>query len=156
MPDCLRELRSLSVHGEEDVTSSTHPVRKGQRYKRLLLGLVGFGVVALFVGIGIGQNFAGLVVYAAAALGATGLTLYGQFSESVTLLDERDRRLHERASNAVVSLFSYVGLPTVVVLYLLDATGRYVIGPTVWGAIYAFSAFFLLWGAVYMVFRLRS
>ncbi|WP_246987515.1 DUF2178 domain-containing protein [Halorientalis marina] len=135
--------------------SSTHPVRKGQRYKRLLLGLVAFGVVALFVGIGIVQNFAGLVVYAA-ALGATGLTLYGQFSESITFSDERERRLNERASNAVVSLFSYVGLPTVVVLYLLDATGRYVVGPTVWGAIYAFSAFYLLWNAVYVAFRVRS
>jgi len=136
--------------------SPTHPVRKGQQYKRALLGLVAIGVVAMFVGVEVGRNFAGLVVYSVAALGAVALTLYGQFSDSVTLMDERDRRLHERASNAVVSLFSYVGVPTVVALYLLDATGRFVIGPTIWGAIYGFSAFYLLWGVVYVAFRLRT
>ena len=133
-----------------------HPIRRGQTYKRLMLGLVAVGVVALFVGIGIGQQLAGLVVYALGALGALVVTLYAQFSESVTFLDERDQRLHERASNATVSVVSYVGLPTIVVLYLLDATGRYVIPPMVWGGIYALSAFYLLWGVVYLGLRYRT
>ena len=136
--------------------SSTHPIEKGQRYKRFLFGLVAVGVVALFVGIEVGQNFAGLVVYSVASFGVVALSLYGQFSDSVTYFDERDQELNERASHIAVSLVSYIGLPTIVVLYLLDATGRFVIGPTVWGAIFAFSGFYLLWGALYTAVRFRS
>lgn len=133
-----------------------HPVRRGQKYKRLLLGLVAVGVLALFVGVGMDQRLAGLVVYAVGALGTLIVTLYAQFSDSVTFLDERDQRLHERASNTTISVVSYVGLPTIVVLYLLDATGRYVIPPIVWGGIYALSGFYLLWGVVYLGFRYRT
>lgn len=121
-----------------------------------MLGLVAVGVVALFVGIEIDRRLAGLIVYAVGALGALAVTLYAQFSDSITFMDERDRRLHERASNVTVSVVSYVGLPTIVALYLLDATGRYAIPPTVWGGIYALSAFYLLWGVVYLGLRYRT
>jgi uncharacterized membrane protein len=133
-----------------------HPVRRGQKYKRLLLGLVAVGVVALIGGMVIDQHLAGLVVYAVGALGALAVTLYGQFSDSITFMDERDQRLHERASNATVSVVSYVGLPTVVALYLLDATGRFEIGPALWGGIWTLSGFYLLWGVVYLGLRYRS
>jgi uncharacterized membrane protein len=136
--------------------TATHPANRGQHYKRLTIVLVAIGMASLLIGIEIGRNLAGLVGYAVCVLGILVVTLYGQFSDSVTLMDERERRLHERASNATVSLVSYVGLPSVVTLYLLDATGRYVIGPTLWGTIWALSAFYLLWGGVYTLFRLRS
>jgi len=121
-----------------------------------MLGLVVIGVASLFVGIETERRLAGLSVYALTALATLALTLYGQASDRVTMLDERDRRLHERASHTVVSVVSYAGLPAVVALYLLDATGRYIIGPTVWGVIYGFSAFYLVWGVVYLYHRSRS
>ena len=136
--------------------STTHPIRRGKKYKRLLLGLVAVGVVAFVGGIAIDQYLAGLVVYAVGALGAIAITLYGQFSDSITFLDERDRQFHEQASHTTISLVSNVGLPTIVVLYLLDATGRYAISPTVWGGIVTLSGFYLLWGGVYLYYRYRG
>lgn len=136
--------------------TATHPARRGQQYKRALLGLVAVGVVAIFVGAEVDQYLAGLVVYGVAAVGAVGLCLYAQFSDAVTFLDERDRRLHERASHTAVSVVSYVGVPSIVALYLLDATGRFEIPPAAEGAIWAFSAFYLAWGAVYLAYRYRS
>lgn len=136
--------------------TTTHPARRGQQYKRALLALVAIGVVAVFVGAEVDRYLAGLVVYAVAAVGAVGLCLYAQFSDTVTFLDERDRRLHERASHTVVSLLSYVGVPAIVGLSLLDATRRFEIPPAAEGAIWTFSGFYLAWGVVYLAYRYRS
>jgi len=138
------------------MTTQQTPIQRGQKYKRLMLGLVAIGVVAFLGGMAIDQYLAGLIVYAVGALGAIVITLYAQFSDSITFLDERDQRLHERASHATVSVVSNVGLPTIVVLYLLDATGRYAIPSTVWGGILTLSAFYLLWGVVYVYYRYQG
>jgi uncharacterized membrane protein len=136
--------------------SSTHPVQRGQRYRRALVALTVVGVGSFFVGAQFDQFLAGLVVYAIAALGLVLVSLYAQFSDHVQLMDERDRRLHEQASHAVVNVFAYVGIPTFVGIFLLDATGRYPMGPTVTGVLYAFSAFYLVWGLAYVSYRYRS
>ncbi|AQL41832.1 hypothetical protein BV210_03480 [Halorientalis sp. IM1011] len=134
----------------------THPIRRGQKYKRVMLGFVAIGVLAFFAGMLIDQYLAGLIVYAVGAMGALVVTVYAEFSDAITFLDERDQRLHERASHATVSAVSYVALPIIVALYLLDAIGQYDIPPVVWGGIWVLSAFYLLWGAVYTVYRYRT
>jgi len=137
-------------------TTTTHPVQEGQRYRRMLLGLYAVAVVGFGAGVLLDQFLAGLVVYSLGALGGVVATLYLEFWSPVQLLDERDRRVHERASHAVVNLFAYVGLPTFVGLFLLDATGTYAFGPTASGVLYAFSGFYLVWGAAYVVLRRRT
>jgi|APHM01.1.fsa_nt_gi hypothetical protein len=136
--------------------TTIHPARRGQQYKRALLALVAVGVVAVVVGAEVDQHLAGPVVYAVAAVGAVRVCLYAQFSDGMSFLDERDLRLHQRASHTVVSLASYVGMPSIVALFLLDATGRLEIPPAGEGAIWAFSVFYLAWGGVYLAYRHRS
>lgn len=132
------------------------PIRKGQRYRRLVIGVFTLGIAALVVGMLVDQTLAGLVIYAAAAFTGILTTLYLEFGTAIPLYDEREVRLYERASHATINLLAYVGLPVVIGLYLLDATGQYAIGPTLAGGIYAYSALGLLWGAVYVVYRLRA
>ena len=55
-----------------------------------------------------------------------------------------------------MNLFAYVGLPAFIGLFLADATGVYEFSATATGALYAFSAFYLVWGAVYALVRSRS
>ncbi|MFB6141878.1 MAG: hypothetical protein ABEJ30_00885 [Halorientalis sp.] len=138
------------------MTTQDHPARKGQRYNRIIMAVLAVAVLALFAGTAIGRTFAGLVVYAVACFGGVAALVYLQFGTSVQLGDERDRRLHDRASGALVMLVAYLGLPVIVGLYLLDATGYYTIPPVVWGAIYALSGLYLAWGAVYAVVRYRT
>jgi hypothetical protein len=133
-----------------------HPVRRGQRYSRIIVAVFAVGIASLLVGTAIGRTFAGLVVYAAACLCGVVALLYLQFASPVRLADEREQRLHERASGVLVSAVAYAGLPVIVALYLLDATGYYTIPPVVWGGIYAFSGLYLAWAVVYAVVQYRS
>ena len=137
-------------------TTSRHPVQRGQQYRRAILGVFTVAVVGLAVGIALDRQLAGLVIYAAGYLAGVAGTLYLQYLSPVELYDERGRRHAERASNAVVNLFAYVGLPAFIGLFLADATGVYEFGATATGALYAFSAFYLVWGAVYALVRSRS
>ena len=137
-------------------TTSRHPVQRGQQYRRAILGAFAVAVVGLAVGIALDRQLARLVVYAAGCLTGVAGTLYLEYLSPVELYDERGRRHAERASNAVVNLFAYVGLPAFIGLFLADATGVYELGATAAGALYAFSAFYLVWGAVYVLVRFRS
>lgn len=136
--------------------TETPPIRRGQRYRRLVLGVFAVGIVGLLAGMALEQTLAGLVVYSVTAFAGIAATLYVSYGTSIPLQDERERRLYERASHATVNLLAYVGVPLVIGVYLLGATGQYEIGPTLVGAIYAFSGFGLLWGAVYATYRLRA
>jgi hypothetical protein len=133
-----------------------HPIRRGQRYNRIIMAVFGVGILAFFAGMLADQYLAGLVVYAIACLSGIGALLYFQFVSSVELGDERDRRLHNRTSGTVITVAAFVGLPIVIGLYLADATQYYTISPTVWGAIFAFAGLYLLWGAVYTVYRYQQ
>jgi hypothetical protein len=122
----------------------------------MIAAVFGIGVASFFIGTWLDRAFAGLVVYAVACLGGIAALLYLEFASSVELTDEREQRLHERASGGLVSIVAYVGLPAVIGLYLLDAIGSYTIPPVVWGGIYALSVFYLLWGVAYLVVRYRT
>ena len=103
--------------------TTTHPARRGQQYKRALLALVAVGVVAVFVGAEVDQYLAGLVVYAVAATGAVALCLYARFSDGITFLDERDRRLPPRRSHPPPPPGPFLGGPSQIALFLLLAHG---------------------------------
>lgn len=136
--------------------SSDHALQKGQRYNRIITAMFVVGIAAFFVGMLLDYTFAGLVVYAAAcSVGVVGL-LYLQFVSPVRLGDERDRRLHNRTSGTLITVVAFVGLPIIIGLYLLDAMGEFAITDWMWGAIWAFSALYLTWGAIFLWYRYRS
>jgi hypothetical protein len=114
------------------------------------------GVAGFFVGMLVDRTFAGLLVYAVTGFGGVAALLYLQFVSSVRLADERERRLHERASGGLIMVGAYAGLPAIIGLYLLDAVGYYTIPPVVWGGIYAFAGLYLAWGVAYAVVRYRT
>ncbi|WP_335999634.1 DUF2178 domain-containing protein [Halorientalis halophila] len=136
--------------------STTHPIQRGQKYKRAILGLFAVAFAGFIAGLVLDQMVAGLAVYGVAAVAGVALTLYVQFGSSVRLLDEREQRIEERASHAVINLFAYVGVPTFATLFLLEATGYYEFGPTVSGVLYAFSAIYLVWGLLFTLLRYRT
>ena len=137
-------------------TTPRHPARRRRRYGRAILWTFTLAVAGLAVGFVVDRQLAGLVVYAVGCLVGTAATLYLEYFSSVELYDERARRQSERASNAVVVLFAYVGLPALIGLFFADTAGVYEFGPTAAGVLYAFSAFYLVWGVIYVAVRLRS
>jgi hypothetical protein len=136
--------------------TTTRPIQKGQRYNRIVIAVFVVGVLSFFVGMALDRHVVGLVVYSVAGLSGVAALLYLRFASSVRLADERQQRLHNRASGAFVTLVAMVGLPTVIGLYLFDATSYYAISPFLWGAISAVGGLYLLWGAICTVYRYQS
>ena len=136
--------------------TTTRPIQKGQRYNRIIMAVFAVGVLSFFAGMILDRYVVGLVVYSIAGLSGVAALLYLQFVSSVKLTDERQQRLSERASDTLVTLGAMVGLPAVIGLYLFEASGYYTISPFLWGAISAFGGSYLLWGAIYAVYRYRS
>lgn len=135
---------------------TANPVQRGRRYRRAINGVLAVGIVALLVGMVVGQTLAGLVVYAVAVVGGVGATFYLRFGSGVSLGDEREHRLGMRASHVTFELFGYAGLFTFVALFLLDATGYRELGATAETLLYAYAVVTLSWGAIYTVLRYRS
>jgi uncharacterized membrane protein len=121
-----------------------------------MIGLVAVGVAALLVGTAIGRELPGLVVYAATVVGAFAIVAYGRLSDGIALEDEREAELERRASHLTVTLVGFPALFVFVALFLLDATGRMTFPAVAEPLLYAYSVFFLAWGAVYGVLRFRS
>jgi uncharacterized membrane protein len=138
------------------MSTTTSPVQRGKRYRRLIYGLLTVAIVSLLIGILLEQFFAGLVVYAVTGVGAIVLTFYLQYYSSVSLEDERERELGRHASNITFQLFGYLGLFAFVTLFFLDALGRYSLDGTVMTLLYAYAVVYLTWGGVYIVLRYRS
>ncbi|GAA0674050.1 DUF2178 domain-containing protein [Natronoarchaeum mannanilyticum] len=118
--------------------------------------LFAVGIAALLVGMTIGRDLAGIVVYALAVIGGDGATVYLQFGSAVTLQDEREAELARSASNITFQLYGFLGLFAFVGLFLLDALGRPSIGPTVETLLYAYAAITLTWGAICTALRYRT
>ncbi|WP_162224571.1 DUF2178 domain-containing protein [Halorussus amylolyticus] len=136
--------------------TTTQPIQKGRRYRKLIFGLIGVGIVSLLVGMTVEQSLAGLVVYAVTVGGGVALTLYFEHLSSIPMQDERERELGERASSITFQLFGYLGLFGFVALLLLDATGQRALGSTAETLLYAYAVITLSWGGIYTVLRYRS
>jgi uncharacterized membrane protein len=133
----------------------TQPVQAGRRYRRVVFAVVALGVASLFVGAQVGQYFAGLVVYAVAAVAAFALYAYVTVRDDLAVQDEWEATLERRASHLTMQLFGYGGVFAIVALYVLDAAGRPSVGPTVQTLSSAFAVVWLAWAAVYLWLRYR-
>jgi len=131
-------------------------MQRGQRYRKLIYRLIGLGCAALLISIAVGQELAGMVVYAVAIVVALGAMAYLQHVIEVPLQDEREEELGRRASNITFGLFGYGGLFAFVALFLLDLTGRPSVGPAVETLLYAYAVITLTWGGIYTVLKRRA
>jgi uncharacterized membrane protein len=136
--------------------TTTRPIQKGQKYRRMIHGLFAIGIVSLLGGMVVERALAGLVVYTTTVLGGIVATVFLQYRSSVSLQDERERELGRRASSITFQLFGYLGLFGFIALFLLDATGRYSLSGQVVALLYAYAVICLTWGAIYTTLRYRS
>ncbi|EMA35461.1 DUF2178 domain-containing protein [Halobiforma nitratireducens] len=127
-----------------------------QAYERLVWGLTLVGCLGLFAGIVVDERLVGTVVYLVAVWIVMGVTFGYPYATDETILDERDTRLHNRASGLTIGIVAMATLSTVPALYVLDAGGYLTIGATLWGAIYAVSALAFLYGACYTIVSRRN
>jgi hypothetical protein len=133
----------------------TGSFQAAQRYRRAAFGSIVVGVLALFAGVRVGYDLAGLVVYALAALTGVGILAYVRLSDSLAMGDERLCELERRASHYSVVLLGGLGWVVLVGLALLEAAGQRAMTATEETLLWAFFAFFLVWAAIYVVLRFR-
>lgn len=129
--------------------------RNARTYRRAAYGSILLGTAALLIGSWIGLGLVGLVVYVLGVLGGFGLMAYVRRAESFSLADEREAALERRASHYTVSLFGAFGWVALVGASLLDATGYRVMSSVEETLLFAFAAFFLVWGVIYGLLRRR-
>ena len=134
-------------------TITVTPQFDRQTYRRLVYGIVGIAVLGLFVGIALGQHFAGAVVYLLGTWIGGAITVAAPRLSARTLQDERDYELHNRASGLVFRITMVLGLSVLPALYVLDAGGQFEISGAVSGVVLTLSALFLLYGICYGIVK---
>ena len=118
-------------------------------YRQLVYGVIGVGILGLLGGLAVGQELAGTVVYLLGAWIGGGIAFLAPKLTDRPLQDERDFELHNRASGLTLKITTVLGIGSVPALYVLEAGGHLTITDTLWGAIWAISALYLLYGACF-------
>ncbi|RLM52246.1 DUF2178 domain-containing protein [Halorubrum sp. Atlit-28R] len=95
---------------EHTASATTRPSTR-KRYKRIAYGLLGAGILALWIGIAVDRFVLGVALYWA---GGLGMGLVQRFSP-VELYDERDNAIERKASQNTLNVFAY--------LFVLGAPG---------------------------------
>lgn len=139
-----------------DTAPESDPEATRRRWKRAINGSYLGGAAAIFGGVVLDYQLAGAILYLLGIVVGTAIWAVARFHSPVLLYDERDRRMERRASHRTILTAAAVGLAVFPVTFVLDAAGYYEIRPPLEGALYTFSALFLLWGALYIYERLRS
>lgn len=128
-------------------TNVTTPERTRKRYYRTIWAFYGVGIVAMLVGSLAGYELVGSVIYLLGITGAFVSSVYLERRTEVTLSDERDERMLQRASLITVLIVVAVGLAIFPVLFVLEDAGLYTMSPVVSGVLYLYGAMGLLLGA---------
>ncbi|GAB7017404.1 DUF2178 domain-containing protein [Halostagnicola bangensis] len=131
------------------------PERTRKVYERAVYAIFAIAIVGLLAGLVFNQEYAGTVIYLVGAWLGTGLAYLLPKWSDVRFYDERDEEISRQASGLAMSVAFVVGIGVVPALYALDAAGHLTITSTMWGAIYAASAMYLLWGACYTIVSYR-
>jgi uncharacterized membrane protein len=118
-----------------------------------MFALIAVGVVGLLVAVQVGQQLAGLVVYAVAVVVAFAILGYVRYSDDLSMGDERETELERRASHLTFEVLGYSWVFVAVALFLLDATGRASIGPQVRTLMNAFVVVCGTWVVSYLWLR---
>lgn len=127
-----------------------------RRWRIAIYGAFTVGVLGLLVGVNVGRDLAGALVYLGGVAVGSACCLYACYWDDLTLRDERFAAIERRASHYTVSLIAYVGIATFPLLFVLEAADEFTFGPALEAALYAASALFVLWSVVYVALRIRS
>jgi uncharacterized membrane protein len=133
--------------------SDRNPLAKQRKYRRLLFGVLFGGVaIALLLREVLGYPLVSEAVYWVAVVGFLAVWL----GTSVTLFDERDRALEERASRVTLTILAPILAITASLARVLPKVTDYAVPEAVLPALYAFVALYAVFGVVYLGLRARS
>lgn len=127
-----------------------------QRYRRLVYGTAGIGILGLLAGLALNQHVAGTVIYLLGAWIGGAVAVIAPMWSDTTLQDERDYELHNRASGLLIGITMVLGLSILPALYVLEAGGYIDITGIVSGVVLALSALFLLYGVCFGTVKRRA
>lgn len=130
--------------------------RRRFRWKLVIYGSFGVGIVTMVVASALGHDLVGAVAYFVGVAVGSLACVYACFLGDVTIGDERHDAIERRASHYTVMGLAYVGIAVFPTLIVLEAAGEFQLGPPLEFALYGLSGLFLLWGGVYTVLRWRS
>lgn len=133
-------------------TSTANRLEKQERYRKLMFGTIGLGIAASIVLRALEYPLVGEAIYWLGIIGFLGIW----FGTSVSLFDERDARLEQRASQFTL----YVAA----VVLIVGASGSRVyatvtdqaVPPALEGAIYGYIALFAVFGVAFLWVRYQA
>jgi len=135
---------------EHTAPATTRPSTR-KRYKRIAYGLLGAGILALWIAIALDRFVIGVVLY---WTGGTGMGLVQRFSP-VDLYDERDTTIERKASRNTMDVFAYVfvlGAPGGLVL---EEAGIVALPGEFYGAMWTLFAIYVVFGASVIYHKYR-
>ncbi|QAU12504.1 DUF2178 domain-containing protein [Halorubrum sp. BOL3-1] len=136
---------------EHNASATMRPSTR-KRYKRIAYGVLGAGILALWIAIALDRFVLGVALYWA---GGIGMGLVQRFSP-VELYDERDTTIDRKASQRTMKVFAYVfilGLPGGLVLQesgIVDLPGEF------FGATWTLFAIYALYGVFVGYYKYRA
>lgn len=132
-------------------TTGRRRFTKRRRYRRVMWGFV-FGGVAIGLALrSLGYPFIGEAVY---WIGAIGFLAVWR-GTSLTLFDERDKALEQRAATTTLALSAPIFVVGASAARILTWTDIYTVPTVVWGALYGYVALFATFGVVVTWLRYR-
>lgn len=125
---------------------------KQRLYRRLMYGFV-------FGGVAAGLVLRELLGYPLLGEGVYWVGILGFFTvwrgTSLTLFDERDRALEQRASHLTLTLAAGALIVGASAARLVPRVSSYAVPPEIWPALYAYVALFCVFGIAYTWLRHR-
>lgn len=107
------------------------------------------GMISVFLGLLYGFELFGIAGYIVGLVGSIGSTLYFEHRSPVTMTDERERRLRERAAYVAMVVTFAIAVSIGSVLLVLEALGVYEFSQIADALIRALGAFVVLYGLSY-------
>jgi len=136
---------------EHTTPATTRPSTR-KRYKRIAYGLLGAGILALWVAIALDRFVIGVALYWA---GGLGMGLVQRFSP-VTLYDERDNTIERKASQNTLNVFAYVFILGVPGGLVLEDAGVMALPGEFHGAMWTLFAVYVVFGASILYHKYRT
>ena len=136
----------------EHTTSATTRPSTRKRYKRIAYGLLGVGILALWIGIAVDRFVLGVALYWA---GGLGMGLVQRFSP-VELYDERDGTISRKASQTTMNVFAYVFVLGTPGGLALQESGLVTLPGEFYGATWTLFGVFVVFGASHLYYKQRT
>ena len=120
-------------------------------YRRLSTACFLFAGIVLFVGSLADYLYVGIVAYVVLAIAGFAV----RHTANATLFDERDRRLHDRASGSAIRIISHTGIILIPAVVGLAVAEYITLSPEWFGFMMAFPALMGVYSAAYGYHRYR-